>query len=58
MVHLEESWLEDRRIVGIHRQVKPESSLVSGAAEGSSHQTGRSEGGLCPTKPKISRPNM
>ena len=53
MVHLVVSWLEDRRIEGSHTQVKLENSLVSGAAEGSSHRIGRLEDGLCPTKPEF-----
>ena len=49
MVHLEASCFEDRHTVESHRQARLESSLVSGVAEGNSHQIGRLEDGLCPT---------
>ena len=55
MAHLEASSTEDHRTVGSRRLEKLESSLVSGAAEGSIHQIDQLADGPCPTGPEISR---
>lgn len=53
MAHLEVSCFEDHHTVENHRQVKPESSLVSAVVGESSHQIGQLEDDLCPTMPDV-----